>query len=67
MPAAAFGLKQYLRRCGPVSKTSDNEDATASLGYSEELCIQHSPRHAVPEVIQVIDDSVEVASVLDAE
>jgi hypothetical protein len=66
MPAAARGLKKYLDRCGPVSKTSGKEDAAASLGDSEPLSIQYSPRHAIPEVIQVTQDGGEVASVVDA-
>jgi hypothetical protein len=37
MPRQARGVNQY--RCGssPVSKMSDNEDATPSLGYSKML------------------------------
>lgn len=66
MPAAARGLKKYLDRCGPVSKTSDKEHAAASLGDSEPLSVQYSPRHAVSEVIQVPQDGGEVASVVDA-
>jgi hypothetical protein len=66
IPAAAFGLKKYLHRCGPVSKTSGKEHAAASLGDSEELSVQNSPRHAVPEVIQVTDDRREVPAVVDA-
>ena len=65
IPLAAFGLKKYLDRCGPVSKTSGNEDTTAALGDSEPLSIQNSPRHAVPEVIQVPDDGTEIASPVD--
>jgi len=65
MPVAAFGLKQYLDRSGRVSKTSGKEDATAPLGDSEELSIQNSPRHAVPEFIQVPEDGTEIASPVD--
>jgi len=65
MPAAAFGLKKYFRRCGPVSKTSGNEDAAASLGHSEPLRVQNSPRHAVPQVIQVSQDGGEVPAAVD--
>jgi hypothetical protein len=65
IPRAALGLKKYLDRSGRVSKTSDKEDATAALGDSEPLSIQNSPRHAVPEVIQVPEDGTEIASPAD--
>jgi hypothetical protein len=65
IPAAALGLKQYLDRCGPVSKTSGKEDAAAPLGDSEPLSIQNSPRHAIPEVIQAGEDRAEVAAAVD--
>ena len=65
MPAAAFGLKKYLDRCGPVSKTSGKEDTAASLGHSEPLRVQNSPRQAVPQLIQVPDDSGEVPAAVD--
>jgi hypothetical protein len=60
MPAQAFALKKY--RCGtpPVSKMSDNEDATASLGHSKELSVQHSPGATIPEFRQRPDDGAEV-------
>jgi hypothetical protein len=62
MPAQAFALKKY--RCGtpPVSKMSDNEDATAPLGHSKELSVQHSPRATIPEFRQRPDDGAEVPS-----
>jgi hypothetical protein len=52
MPAQAFALKKY--RCGslPRSKMSDNEDATASLGHSEELSVQNSVSEPIPEFRQ---------------
>jgi hypothetical protein len=60
IPAQAFALKKY--RCGtpPVSKMSNNEDATASLGHSEELSVQHSPGATIPEFRQRPDDGAEV-------
>ena len=60
IPAQAFALKKY--RCGtsPVSKMSDNEDATASLGHSEELSVQHSPGATIPEFRQRPDDGAKV-------
>jgi len=65
MPAAAFGLKKYLDRCGPVSKTSGKEHTAAALGHSEPLRVQNPPRHAVPQVIQVGQHGGEVAAVVD--
>jgi hypothetical protein len=52
MPAAAFADSQYLRGTARVSKTADNEDATAPLGDSEVTRVQNSPRDTIPEVIQ---------------
>jgi len=65
MPAAAFGLKKYLDRSAWVSKTSGKEDTAAPLGHSEPLRVQNSPRHAVPQVIQVPHDSGEVPAGVD--
>ena len=61
IPAQAFALKKY--RCGttPVSKMSNNEDATAPLGHSEELSVQHSPGATIPEFCQRSDDGAKVA------
>jgi hypothetical protein len=41
---------------------SDNEDATAPLGHSKELSVQHSPRATIPEFRQRPDDGAEVPS-----
>jgi hypothetical protein len=56
MPRAAFGLKQYLSRCGPVSKTSDNDDATAPLRDAEVLSVQHSCGEPIIESPQRPED-----------
>lgn len=56
IPDAAFGLKQYFDRSGRVSKTSDNDDATASLGDSEVLSVQHSVGDAIPAFAQPPED-----------
>src|SRR5579875_3532304 len=57
MPAAARGVRKYLGGTGDVSKMSDNEDATASLGHSEELSIQTTPfRLAIPAEGQAPDN-----------
>jgi hypothetical protein len=63
MPVAAFGLKQYLDRCGPVSKTSDNEHALASLGDAEELRVQHSVGEPIPELAQRPEDGTHCSPV----
>jgi len=63
IPAAAFGLKKYFDRCGPVSKTSGKEDAITSLGDSEVLSVQHSPAKAIPESLQRPDDGTHCPSV----
>jgi hypothetical protein len=47
IPAQAFGLKKYLSGTAPVSKISDNEDATTALGDSEKLCVFNDPGKAV--------------------
>jgi hypothetical protein len=63
MPVAAFGLKKYFDRCGPVSKTSGKKDSVASLGDSEVLSVQHSPAKAIPESLQRPDDGTHCPSV----
>jgi hypothetical protein len=52
MPAQAFALKKYRHGTAPVSKMSDNEDAAAALGHSEELSVQDSPGATIPEFCQ---------------
>ena len=51
IPAHALGLKKYRSGSGSGSgsKMSDKEDTLTSLGQTEELSIQHSPREAIPE------------------
>jgi hypothetical protein len=57
-----------LRSCGPgVSKTSDNDDATAPLGDSEVSSVQNPPAEPIPEAGQVVNDDGEVSSVVDGE
>jgi len=60
IPAQALALKKYGRGTAPVSKMSDNEDATASLGHSEELSVQHSPGATIPEFRQRNDDGAKI-------
>jgi hypothetical protein len=52
MPLQAVALKKY--RCGilPVSKMSDNEDATAALGNSKVVSVQNSVGEPIPELRQ---------------
>jgi hypothetical protein len=52
MPRQAVALKKYRRGTSCVSKTSDNEHATPSLGYSEELSVQDPVGPPVPEFFQ---------------
>jgi len=56
IPLAPLGLKQYFARCGPVSKTADNEHTVASLGYAEVLSVQHSVGPPIPALPQRPDD-----------
>ena len=62
IPAHAFALKK--NRCGttPVSKVSDNEHTTASLGHSEVLSVQHSVCEPVPELPQRPEDGTKIPS-----
>ncbi len=60
IPAHALALKKYRRGTSPVSKMSDNEDATATLGHSEELSVQHPPGATIPEVRQRREDGAKV-------
>ena len=56
IPEQAISRKKY--RCGtpPVSKMSNNEDSTASLGHSDELSVQHSPGATIPDFRPEFDD-----------
>jgi hypothetical protein len=51
-------------RCGrsPVSKISDNEHTTASLGHSEELSVKHSICEPIPELSQRPEEGTKVPS-----
>ena len=60
MPRQAIALKKYRRGTTPVSKMSDNEDATASLGHSDELSVQHSPGATIPEFRQRPEDGTKI-------
>ena len=47
IPAAARGVKKNLCEAW-LSKTSDNEHSAASLGDSEKLAVEHTPRNPIP-------------------
>lgn len=47
IPRHAFALKKYFRATHG-SKTSDKKHTLASLGHTEELRVQYSPRQAIP-------------------
>jgi hypothetical protein len=65
IPRQAVPLKKY--RCGnsPVSKISDNEDATPSLGYSEKLSVQNSVGDPIPAFDQHPEEDSKRPSVVD--
>jgi hypothetical protein len=52
IPRQAVTLKKYRGGTSPVSKMSDNEDATAPLGYSEVLSVKNSVGEPIPEFPQ---------------
>jgi hypothetical protein len=60
--AQARALKK--NRCGtsPVSKISDNEDATASLGHSEILSVKHSVGEPIPAFDHAPEEGTKVPS-----
>jgi hypothetical protein len=62
MPRQAVALKKY--RCGtsPVSKISDNEDATAPLWYSEVLSVKNPVGEPIPEFRQPPEEGAKVPS-----
>ena len=59
IPWHALGLKEYRRSRSdppPASSTSDKKDTAASLGHSEELSVQNSPRQPIPEFIHLPEE-----------
>ena len=64
IPAQAFGLKENLDGTSPCgSKIADKEQTAASLGHSVELSVKYSPRHAIPEFIQALEQASEILPV----
>jgi hypothetical protein len=62
IPAQARALKKYRSGRAPVSKISDNEDATPSLRNSEELSVKDSVGEPIPELDQPPEDGTKVPS-----
>ena len=60
IPAQAVGLKKYRDGRPPVSKISDKEDSTATLGNSEELSVQDSVSKMIPAFSQRLGKGTEV-------
>ena len=60
IPAQALGLKKYRDGRPPVSKISDKEDSTATLGNSEELSVQDSVGKMIPAFSQRLGKVTEV-------
>jgi hypothetical protein len=65
IPRQAVELSQYRRGSSPVSKISDNEDATPSLGYSEKLSVQNSVGDPIPAFDQHPEEGSKRPSVVD--
>jgi hypothetical protein len=62
MPLQAVALKKYRGGRTPVSKISDNEDATAALGNSNVLSVKHSVPEPIPEFDQAPEDGTKIPS-----
>jgi hypothetical protein len=69
IPAQALGLKKYRRRTPPISKISDNEHTTSSLGdgarvavHSDILSVEHSVGETIPALCQPAEDGAESPS-----
>jgi hypothetical protein len=60
IPAQAVALKKYRGGSAPVSKTSDNEDATAPLWNSEVLSVKNSVGEPIPEFCQRPEDGAKI-------
>jgi hypothetical protein len=55
-------LKKNRRGTLPTSKMSDNEHATAALGYSKELSVENSVGNPIPEFDHAPEDGTKVPS-----
>ena len=64
MPEQAFALKKNRRGTSPVSKISDNEDATAPLWYSEVLSVKNPVGEPIPEFCQPSEEGAKRPSII---
>lgn len=62
MPRQAVALKKYRGGRPTVSKISDNEDATASLGNSKVLSVKNSVGEPIPEFAQHAEEGSKIPS-----
>jgi hypothetical protein len=62
IPVAAFWLKKYFSGTSCVSIHGNNVHAAALLGDSKVFAVKHTPRQAIPELIQRLEYNGEVAS-----
>jgi hypothetical protein len=62
MPLQAVALKKYRGGTSVVSKTSNNEDATAPLGYSKVLSVKNAVGEPIPEFAQHPEEGAKVPS-----
>jgi hypothetical protein len=62
IPAAARALNEYFSGTSSITKMSDNEHTTASLGDSEVLSVKHSEREPIPKFSQRREDGAQIPS-----
>ena len=63
MPAHAFVESEYARGTLCVaSRMADNEDATTTLGDSEEARVENPVRDPIPEVCQTPEEGTKIPS-----
>jgi len=60
MPLQAVELKKNLCGRSPVSKISDNEDATAALWNSKVLSFKNSVCEPIPELCQPSEEGSKI-------
>ena len=64
IPSQAVRLKKNLCGISPVSRMSDSEDSTASLGDSKVLSVKNSPRDMIPAFLPFPENKFEVLSAI---
>jgi hypothetical protein len=62
MPAQARALKKNRSGTSPVSKISDNEDTTTTLGHSKILSVKHSVGEPIPAFDHAPEEGTKVPS-----